>query len=330
MAHEVESMMYLNQVPWHGLGIKIEKKEISIEEAIVASGLDWKVRLIPLIAQKPVGTEQVTHKAVMRESDSSILGVVGPGYHPLQNTEAFQFFNPFLSQKEATLETAGSLREGKRVWVLAKINRAPLKIVKGDEVEKFILLSNSHDGTMAVRVGFTPIRVVCANTLAMAHENGSSQLIRVFHNQKVVQNLEAVRDIMNAADAKFEATAEQYRQLARAEISEKDLRKYVSMVFKLRPLALEPGMSKEDRAKAADEHEKRQKVMGKVIQLFHVGRGNDMEGVKGTYWAAYNAVTEYLSYERGKNKDIRLDNLWFGEGANVNRKALDVAIQMAD
>jgi phage/plasmid-like protein (TIGR03299 family) len=97
---------------------------------------------------------------------------------PLQNDQAFQFFDPFVSSGLVTLETAGSLREGKRVWILARIaENSDVGIVGDDIVRKYLLLSNSHDGTTAVRVGFTPIRVVCANTLAMAVRNGQSQLI---------------------------------------------------------------------------------------------------------------------------------------------------------
>ena len=94
-----------------------------------------------------------------------MLGIVGPRFAVLQNKDAFGWFQPFLDAKEAALHTAGSLRGGSRIWVLAKLNRDPLVIAAGDEVEKFILLSHGHDGRLAVRGGFTPIRVVCQNTL---------------------------------------------------------------------------------------------------------------------------------------------------------------------
>src|SRR6185295_11897446 len=127
----------------------------------------------------------------------------------------------------AQIETAGSLRQGKRVWVLAKINRDPLVIKGNDVVEKYVLLSNSHDGTLAVRVGFTPIRVVCNNTLSMAINSEASKLIRIKHTKNVVSNLESVQEIMNLADQEFQATAEQYRMLTRKDINSKDLEKYI-------------------------------------------------------------------------------------------------------
>ena len=106
--------------------------------------------------------EKVARYAVRRKTDGRILGTVGPRYTLLQNKDAFQWFQPFLDAQEAALHTAGSLVHGSRIWVLAKLNRDPLVIAEGDEVEKFVLLSHSHDGSLAVRVGFTPIRVVCA------------------------------------------------------------------------------------------------------------------------------------------------------------------------
>jgi phage/plasmid-like protein (TIGR03299 family) len=141
------------------------------------AGLDWEVELVPLITADT--QSQVAHRAVRRTSDARVLGVVGPRYAPLQNKDAFGWFQPFLDVREAALHTAGSLKSGSRIWVLAKLNRDPLVIAEGDTVEKFLLLSHGHDGSLAVRCGFTPVRVVCANTLAMAHGSDASKLIRM-------------------------------------------------------------------------------------------------------------------------------------------------------
>jgi phage/plasmid-like protein (TIGR03299 family) len=209
------------------------------------------------------------------------------------------------------------------VWVLARINRAPSVIVaKADDVvQKYILLSNSHDGTMAVRVGFTPIRVVCANTLAMAHGDSASKLIRIRHTAKAVASLEALRDVMNLANQQFEATAEQYRKLATCDINSADLAKYVCRVFS--PTLADS--DDEDVMKKAESS----RVLASVTKLFENGRGNDLPGVRGTMWAAYNAVTEYMAYERGGDRDVRLDRLWFQSGVTTNRRALDLALKLA-
>ena len=207
MAHEIETTAYFGARPWHGLGTALGEADLyDWPSASRKSGLDWEVEMVPLVTAD--SQAQVTHRAVRRTSDSRILGVVGPRYTPLQNKDAFGWFQPFLETKQASLHTAGSLKGGSRVWVLAKLDRDPLVIAAGDEVEKFILLSHGHDGTLAVRAGFTPIRVVCQNTLSMAHGSDAGRLIRIRHTRDVLENLANVREIMDLANAEFEATAE--------------------------------------------------------------------------------------------------------------------------
>src|SRR5262249_8778664 len=152
-------------------------------------------------------------RAVRRTSDARVLGVVGPRYAPLQNRDAFAWIQPFLDAREAALHTAGSLKSGSRIWALARLNRAPLVVAGGATLAKYLLRSYGHAVSLAVRCGFTPIRVVCANTLAMAHGSDASKLIRVRHTESVLESLANVREIMDVANAEFEASAEQYRRL---------------------------------------------------------------------------------------------------------------------
>lgn len=321
MSHEImetDNMLSVGEVPWHNLGIVLEEAP-SIAQAIVMAGLNWEVGTKPLFT---TDKEQAPALATYRKTDNRILGVVGPSYKVLQNQEAFNFFQPFIDAKEAKIETAGSLKNGQRVWVLAKISREDSVIVSkaDDRVQKYILLSNSHDGTLAVRVGFTPIRVVCNNTLTMAHDAGG--LIRIKHTGNVVKNLEDVREIMNAANAQFEASAEQFRLLARTNISRKDLEKYVRIVFSNKKQQQQALVSGEELTSG-------ERVMNDIVHLFEKGRGNDLPGVKGTMWAAYNAITEHLQYNRGENKETRLDSLWFGSGSVLNKKALQTAVTLS-
>jgi phage/plasmid-like protein (TIGR03299 family) len=314
MPHNVETMAFAGQLPWHGLGTALEEADLyDWQSASRKAGLDWEAERVPLLTADK--QERVARYAVRRKSDGRILGTVGSKYTLLQNKDAFGWFTPFLEAREAALHTAGSLAEGSRIWVLAKLNREPLVIAEGDEVEKFILLSHSHDGSLAVRVGFTPIRVVCQNTLSMAHGSDASKLIRVKHSRSVHENLTNIQQVMNLANQEFEATAEQYKLLARREINQVDLRKYVRRVFKL---------------DEADEVSSRMSnILDEVVGLAKAGVGNDLPSVRGTYWAAYNGVSEYLTYQHGRNESNRLNSLWFGENANVNRHALDTAVQMA-
>ena len=313
MAHEVEKMVFAGETPWHGLGTRIDG-DIGFWEAFSKAGLDWEVDTKPLFT---ADGEKVSHRAAYRTSDDRILGIVGKRWTPLQNHEAFSIFEPLVDAGEMVIHTAGSLRNGERIWALCQLNKQNSEIVKGDEIAKFALLSNGHDGKLAVHFGFTPIRVVCANTEAMARDSKASSLIRVRHNRFVKENVEAVRDVMNLANQEFEATADAYRFLASRSISSADLQKYVKVVF-------------DAHTKGEDEISTRTKnIILKVTELFENGKGNDLVGVRGTYWAAYNSVTEYLNYTKGRNSNNRIDSLWFGQNGTMSRKALDQAVALA-
>jgi len=313
MAHAVEQMMFVGATPWHGLGNKLDEAP-TISEAIAAAGLDWEVGLKDLVT---TDGQPVPARATYRKTDDSILGVVGPRYTPLQNDAAFNWFQPFLDAGECNLHTAGSLHNGQKVWVLAQLNRDNSEIVKGDEVGKFILLSNSHDGTTAIRVGYTPIRVVCANTMAVAHSKGSgSKLIRIRHTASSKVNLENVRDIMDNINAEFDATAEQYRFLASKNFNQADVRRYVKVMLNIEG-------TPDEQIKTRTRN-----IMDDILATIE-GPKQSMPGVKGTYWAAYNGFNEFLNYTKGRTADNRIDSLWFGLNANDNAKALQTAVQFA-
>ena len=173
---------------------------------------------------------------------------------------------------------------------------------------------NSHDGSTTLRVLLTPIRVVCANTLALAHRADASKLIRLKHTKDIHENLANVREVMNVANQEFEATAEQYRLLARKSINQADLRRFVKKVFKV-----------EDDKISTRMKNTIEEILGKCES----GKGNDLPSVRGTLWTAYNGFNEWLAYDRGHNEQNRLNSLWFGDSANVNRFALETAMAMA-
>jgi phage/plasmid-like protein (TIGR03299 family) len=333
MTAAVESMLYVGEVPWHGLGHAFNEPPVSVEVALAASGMDFHVGLADLqtCPMEPVKDKEgviltpehpgylaVPGRATYRTDTGAPLGVVGLRYKPLQNADAFQPFQPFLDAGEAHIETCGVLYAGRRVWILAKLNRDNAVVVPGDEIAKYLLLSHSHDGSLAVHYGLTAIRVVCANTEAMARNHNASSLFRLKHTAKVADRLDDISKIVNVADARFEATVEQYRDLAARGIRTADLEKYVKIV-----LGVDPDKAEEDISTRAKNQ------MGRLVELFETGKGNDLPGVKGTWWAAYNAASEYLSHERGRNQESRVNQLWFGAAANMNQLALDAAVEMA-
>jgi len=315
MSHEVEKMFYVGSMPWHGIGEKVDDT-ISVHEAIIKAGLDdevEKTQLSTLDTNSPVN-----FYATRRVSKGNILGFVGPDYTVLQNRDAFDWFQPYLDNNLCKLHTAGSLRDGARIWILAEIVGAVSEVVKNDYVKQFLMLSNGHDRKLSVRVGLTGVRVVCMNTLRMAHRDKSSVLMRVRHSSAVKANVDALRDVIDLAKREFAGTIEQYQVLARRSISKTDLEKYFRKVLNI------------DADKARKDLPTRtQNRIEELVKLFETGKGSNLPGVEGTVWGAYNAVTEQLTWNASRNVANRFDSLWFGPNDEINKRALDTAFALA-
>jgi phage/plasmid-like protein (TIGR03299 family) len=309
MPHEFETGFFVGQPAWHGLGTVLPSPP-SVDDAIKMAGLNWRVVLGSLYTKHGIN---VGHKCVMRDSDNSILGVVGPEFTPVQNSEAFGWFQPFVDSGAVTLEAAGSLREGKRVWILAKVAGLTAEPVNGDPINRFFLLAHGHDGSLAIRLGSTDVRVCCANTLSMAISGSGGRLLKIKHTKNVTKALELVREIIDVQTMNFQATMAQMQTLARYGCDDSKLRQYVREIFS-------PEKSEDPSASKT--------LVNKIFPLFESGRGTDIVGVRGTMYGAFNAVTEYLTHERGRSADNRVDSIWFGPGANDTNRALTVALAM--
>jgi phage/plasmid-like protein (TIGR03299 family) len=323
MAHEVENMLFAGETPWHKIGQQITTEQSNDLEYLKRQPtIAWTAEKHPLFL---ADGRKASTCAVVRSSDKRIIGEVGANYTIVQNSDAVDWFAPFVQSGDASVECIGSLRQGSRVFVLARLNRDPIQVVKGDEVLPYLLVANSHDGTMGLHVGFTPVRVVCANTLQMARSDRRSKLLQLRHTKGVHLALETVQKTISIAHRDFVATAEQYRTLAQHGCTEATLRAFVAAVFDTREVL--------DTDSAANDVSAREsRVYPEISRLFEEGMGANIPGVRGTLWGAVNAVSEYTQYFRGNSKtttDARLNETWFGTGAEINRKALNVAIALA-
>lgn len=332
MAHEFESGFFYRTPAWHRLGIVLDDRP-TIDEAIIRAGLDWDVtekpiylgeELTPAVldddgetvtpADVALGENVSSHKALIRSTDNRVLGIVGKNYTPLQNIEAFKFFDQVLADGDAALEAAGSLRNGQRVWVLAKINNSTADVVNNDPTCAYLCLYNSHDGTLAVGIMFTPIRIVCANTLQAALNYADSKKvarISIRHTAGMKDALEITKQAINLSRQTFDYTVEQYRTIAKKQLPINGIREYVREIFTL------------------DKEDKDPRCLSKVEENHVKGIGSDIPGVQGTYWGAFNAFTEWLDHQRGRSEDTRLDSSWFGPSANLRAKAFEVALSHA-
>jgi len=292
---------------------------VNLKTALENAGLGFTVEKAPLFRKDAEGNLIETKScATVRMDTGEQLGTVGKGYHVLQNAEAMAFFQDWLEGGHAKLETLGSLRSGKRVWIQARLNESdPIEVVPGDAVNLFVLLANSHDGSMAVSTGFVGNRVVCENTLMMAIQTG--KLLKVRHTVNAVQALDKIKDVINLANREFVATAEQWKELSRRGVTESSLRRYVRRVFN--PIVVD--------GEEKDSEKGGERVADNVIKLYEENKyGTKLGGANGTAWGAYNAVNSYLNHERGRSNDTRQESLWFGQGAKLDRRALKVAQQM--
>ena len=199
MAANVESMFYVGRTaPWHGLGVSVEEAPTS-EKALQLAGLDWRVEQRDIYTSAGRRVEQF--KANVRDTDQKVLGVVSDKYQVVQNEDAFAFTDALLGEG-VQYETAGSLADGKMIWMLAKL---PDKyIINGDEITPYLVFFNSHDGSSAIRVALTPIRVVCQNTLNLAL-NSAKRSWGVKHVGDIDAKLHEARQTLRLTDQYIDA-----------------------------------------------------------------------------------------------------------------------------
>lgn len=223
MAALVETMFSVREKPWHGLGIIVKEAPTS-EEALRLAGLDWNV------VQSPIFTSHGKiegYKANIRSTDRQVLGVVTDRYKVVQNTEAFSFTDELLGQG-VRYETAGSLLGGRKVWLLARLPRE--FIIAGERISPYLVFSNTHDGSGAVRVAVTPIRVCCNNTLNLAL-NTATRSFSMVHTGDVKGKVAEAKQTLFMADTYMENLGKEFEKLRKQKISEQQVKEYIELLL---------------------------------------------------------------------------------------------------
>ena len=337
MSDAVESMAYAGEKPWHRLGTRV-KPDLSPQEMQRAAGLDWEVEKIPLGFENSSGhfravndTRRGRYHALVRKKDDALLDVVSRHWEPVQNSEAFEFFEDFIRAGDMTLETAGSLQGGRRVFALAKLKDGfRLARAKEDVTESYLLFTNPHLYGHAVDIRFTPVRVVCMNTLTLAlGQKDSSYRVSFSHYQKF--DVATARALFQAARNRTAAYQEQADFLAARRYNRTELQLYFGEIFKpLTPPRMKPFEEKADLTNASRSPD------SNVLPLPRNARRalevvEDQPGAKyapGTWWNAFNAVTYLTDHEIGRD-DTRLGSAWYGHGKTRKLKALNLALEYA-
>ena len=320
MAHLIENnaitgkaeIAYVNATPWHGLGQQLTQ-DAPIDVWRKEAGLDWEAKLSP-VTFNPSGDELVTvenQNVIYRNDTFAPLGVVTDRYKVHQPAEVLEFFNTLVQSAGFTLEVAGAIKGGKRIWALANVNREAV-VLQDDAVRGYLLLSTSFDGTAATIGQFTSIRVVCNNTLSMADQEHAPSRVVLTHGAEFDQSL--MRDRLGLVVSGFDGMMDKYRKLARQGVSSEYAREFTNNLF---PAAYnqQTNTFKESRG------------FKRVIELFDgAGMGANNYGVYGTKWGLLNAVTQYVDHERGHNVDTRMNNAWFGNGNRMKSQAEEMLL----
>lgn len=330
MSHQIEfidgvpQIAYAGEVPWHGFGTEVSPN-LSPAEILRAAGLDWEVKLVPLSARYKNTHIATDKKALVRVPNGrnikkpTVLTETGGSWHPIQNKDGFEFFDEFVKRGELEMHTAGSLRDGKMVWALAKAKES-FALFKKDQVDNYFLFANPHEYGRSALFMTTAIRVVCNNTLTAAIDGaGVYEVSTRIHHRKPF-DAEEVAKLLGLARQGMKTYEEKAKLLASKSVTREVVDAYLEEVF--------PNYKKKRAG------ESRQIKIAKAA----VDQQPGAEFGAGTMWQAFNAVTFTIDHllgldrandEEGDAADRRIFNAWFADGARRKTFALDRAVQIA-
>lgn len=312
MSHQINSMAYVAETPWHGLGNKLPARQ-SIEAWQIAAGMNWSIKETPVMYS--VGAESELHfrssqdnKVLFRSDTHAPLSVVSNRYKVVQPKEILEFYRTLVDAGGFELETAGCLKAGRKLWALAKTNQQT--VLKGnDTVKAYLLLATSCDGTLATSAFFTSVRVCCSNTLQLALDNAQG-VVKVPHSTKF--DPRAVKESLGLGLSAWDKFSRSMKALANRPVSEVEARAYLETVL---------GDEFDDEGKA-------HKPLQSIYELFSgKGLGAELQSARNTSWGLLNAVTEHVDHHaRARSQDNRLNSARFAGGAALKAKAYEEAV----
>ena len=316
MAHQVETMAYAGELPWHGLGVPVSN-DLTPNQMLEKAGLDWKVQEVESFIEFNGERKSTGQKSLVRETDGKILTNVGENWKPLQNEDAFEFFGEYVLSGQMEMHTAGSLKGGQMVWALAKVSES-FDLFGGDQVDSYFLFSNPHQYGKSIDIRFTPIRVVCNNTLSLSLNMNAERAVKVGH--RVDFNPSEVKEALGIASEKLATYKEMAEFLGKKRFTMDSLIEYYNTIY----------------PRTADK-----KVQGKELSADTLSRNAKLclealetqpgaEFAEGSWWQAYNSLTYITDHVQGRNADNRLYSSWFGGNQVRKKNALETAIKFAE
>ncbi len=364
MSASIETIAYNKvETPWHGLGNAVDG-DLTPEEMLVAASLNWSVsrRLVRMRISKDSEVEIVIpgYQAIVRDSDNKVFQVASDRYKPIQNKDVLGFFDEYCKAGGMTMETAGALKGGAIIWALAKIGK-DFTLAGGDKVDGYMLLCNSHDGSLSFAAMFTSVRVVCWNTLQSAlNSAGKASMFRMKHSKKFTDEVaKDAKKKLGLAVAEMKALEETANYLTQTKVDPNG-----QLVKELVLRLVNPGLFEKvvDRSQVrmgtdggslldaivgdATEPSEGDKDAREILEHLEQGRlteedlgrvgrgvlnaildspGSDLKSAKETMWGVVNGVTYYADHQAGRERDTALQSAWFGQKADMKRDALMLA-----
>src|SRR5210317_1677865 len=322
MAHMVEmidgvaQMAYAGDTPWHGLGVPVSN-DLTPVQMMEKAGLDWKVRELESFVDFDGKRLPTGQKSLVRETDGRILTNVGENWNPVQNETAFEFFSEYVMSGDMEMHTAGSLKGGQVVWALAKVKES-FELFKGDTVDSYLLFSNPHQYGKSIDVRFTPIRVVCNNTLSLSLGMQADRSVKIGH--RVEFNPSEVKEALGIATEKLATYREMAEYLGSKRFTMDKLIEYYNTVY---PRTSDKRV--QDKKLSVDTLSRNAKQCLDVLET-----QPGAEFAEGSWWQAYNSVTYITDHVQGRNADNRLYSSWFGGNQARKKNALETAIEFAE
>ena len=306
MAANVESMFYVRETPWHGLGTKVLEAPAS-KDALQLAGLNWRVQ------QEPIYTamEELVdgYKANVRDSDRKVLGVVTDRYRVIQNDEAFAFTDELLGAG-VKYETAGSLQGGRKVWLLAHMPHE--YIISGERISPYLLFSNTHDGSGAIKVALTPIRVVCQNTLNLALANAKRSWSMI-HTGDIKEKMQEAKDTLFLAENYMDELGKEFEALRMKKLTDKQVMEYIEIL-----LPIEDG--------STPQQEKNMKRLREDMKIRYFD-APDLQGVGKNAYRFVNAVSDFATHAEPLRKTANYKENLFSRTVDGN-PVIDKAYQI--
>ena len=306
MAANVESMFYVRKTPWHGLGTRVQDAPSS-SEALIKAGLDWNV------VQEPIYTETEEliegYKANVRDSDRKVLGVVTDRYKVIQNQEAFAFTDELLGEG-VRYETAGSLHGGKKVWLLAHMPHE--YIISGERISPYLLFSNTHDGSGAIKVALTPIRVVCQNTLNLALSQASRSWSMI-HTGNIQNKLQEAKDTLFMAEKYMDNLGKEFETLRMQSMTDKQVMEFIETLLPI-----------EDNATSQQKRNMKRLQEDMKMRYFDAP---DLQDVGRNAYRFINAVSDFATHAEPLRKTANYKENLFSRTVE-GHPLIDKAYQM--